>query len=74
MHGVWEVAAITAIVFGRGTNVPTNFAMLTKGASGGGGDVGNNFGAWRSQGSAIVVELSKHGGVSRERGMDTRGP
>ena len=30
LHRVWEVAAIAAIVFERGTNVPTNFAVLSK--------------------------------------------
>ena len=30
MHGVRKVAAVAAVVFWRGTNVPANFAMLAK--------------------------------------------
>jgi hypothetical protein len=44
LHGVWKVAAIAAIVFERGTNVPANFAMLAKRGSVFGSNMGDNFG------------------------------
>jgi hypothetical protein len=41
LHGVWKVAAIAAIVFERGTNVPANFAVLTKRGSVFGSNMGD---------------------------------
>ena len=73
MAGVGEVATIATIVLQRWTNVPTNFAVLSERGSGGSRDVGNNFCTRGSKGSAIVVELAKHGGMCRKGGMDARG-
>lgn len=73
LHGVGEVATVATIVFQRWTNVPTNFAVLSERGSGGSRDVGNNFCTRGSKGSAIVVELAKHGGMCRKGWMDARG-
>jgi hypothetical protein len=73
LHGVRKVTTVAAIVFERGTNVPANLAMLTKGGSCGSWSMSHNFGAGGGQRGAIVVEVAKHGGMGRKGGMNTGG-
>jgi hypothetical protein len=44
LHGVWKVAAIAAIMFQRGADVPSHFSVLTERSSGFGSHMGDNFG------------------------------
>jgi hypothetical protein len=53
-------------MFRRGTDVPTNFAVLTKGGARFGGNVGHNFGTQRGDGDSIEIVISEEGGMGRE--------
>ena len=62
-HGGGKVAAVTAVVLGRGSDVPANLAVFAKSGASVGRDVGNNFGAKWGKRGAIVVKITKEGGV-----------
>jgi hypothetical protein len=72
-HSIREVALVAPIVFRRGTNIPTNLAVLAKGSTRVSTSVSDDFGAKGSNGSAIEIVVAKEGSMGRERRMDTRG-
>ena len=70
MHGVGKVALVAAIMFGRGTNVPSKLAMGAKRSAGISGYVRNNFGARRCKWSADKIKVAKHRSVGGEGRMN----
>ena len=66
LHGVLKITLVASVMFRRGTDVPTNFAMLTKGGAGFGGNVSHNFGTQRGDGDAIEIVIPVEGGMGRE--------
>ena len=64
VHGVWKVATIASIMFGRGTNIPADLAVLTEGGARIGSNMGDNFGAKGGNGGAVVVKMTKKRGMS----------
>ena len=72
MHGVRKVALVAAIMFGRGTNVPSNLAVGAKRRSASSsGYMSNNFGARRCKWSAVEIKVAKHRSVGGEGRMNT---
>lgn len=62
-HGVREVAFVAAIMFGRWSNIPSNFAMFTEGGARFSSDMGHNASARGSKGDAIEVVIAEKGGM-----------
>jgi len=65
---------VAAVVFKRGTDVPTDLPVDAEWCAGVGGGVSNNFGAKRGEGSTIEVELAEEGGMCRQRRVNSGGP
>ena len=64
-HGIGEVTLVAAIVFRRGTNIPSDLAVLTEGGATVRSNVGDDSGAKDSNGSAVEVVVAKEGGMGR---------
>jgi hypothetical protein len=58
-HCIRKIAFVASIMFRRGTNIPTNLAMLAKCSTRFGTDVGHNFGARRSNWRSIEIVVTK---------------
>ncbi len=72
--GVGEVTLVAAVVFERRTDVPTDFAVFTKGWASIGGRVGDDSGAGRGERGAVEVEVTEQGGVGRQGRVDAGRP
>ena len=72
MESVGKIALPTTIMFERGTNIPTDFAMLAEGGASVSRSVGDDLRAHWSKWSPVEIEVSKKRGMSRERWVDTR--
>jgi hypothetical protein len=71
VHGVGKVALVAAIMFGRGTNVPSKLAMSAKRSASISRGMSNDFGARRCKWSAVEIEVAEHGSVGGEGRMNT---
>ena len=72
-HGGGKVAAVAAVVLWRGSDVPTNLAVFTKGSASVGRDVGNDFGSEWGKRCAIVVKITEEGCLGGKRRMNAAG-
>jgi hypothetical protein len=58
-HCIREIALVASTMFRRGTNIPTDLAMLAKCGTRFGTNVGHNFGSRRSNWRSIEIVVAK---------------
>ena len=69
---VFEVTLIAAVVFKRGTDIPSNFAVGGERSALVGSEMSNNACAERGDGCFVKIELAIEGGVSGKGGVNAR--
>ena len=70
---VRKIAAPAAVMLKSRADIPADATVITEGGARGSRDVSHNFCAGGCERSAIEVECSVEGSISRQCGMNTRG-